>query len=205
MSLLRLLTTGKTLVGVEDVKTRYRVNRQGTLPRFGSAKNPFGATEKPEPVRADARGESEDALPSSRERLAENSSPLPARDSSAAAVPLKLAESLGSTAFGFALALRQGIAGFWSGVWRRLSTLLWRPRGNPVRAGGLHLPKPALQGELSLDKIKVVRNDLSDTDLEIARIKPPATAPDLRVTETGEPRGTSWGRLAGRVFGAGKT
>jgi hypothetical protein len=65
-----------------------------------------------------------------------------------------------------------------------------------------------MQGELSLNKIKVVRNDLTDTDLEIARVKPPATqaanAPSSRVAEKGEPGGASWGRLAARVFGAGK-
>jgi len=37
-----------------------------------------------------------------------------------------------------------------------------------------------MQGELSLNKIKVVRNDLTDTDLEIARVKPPATQAAMR-------------------------
>jgi hypothetical protein len=31
-----------------------------------------------------------------------------------------------------------------------------------------------VQGELSLDLVKVVRNDLSDTDLEIVPVKAPA-------------------------------
>jgi len=33
--------------------------------------------------------------------------------------------------------------------------------------------RPPVQGELSLDLIKVVRNDLSDTDLEIVRAQAP--------------------------------
>ena len=41
MSLLRLLTTGKSLVGVEDSESRYRVTRQRLLPQFGPARNPF--------------------------------------------------------------------------------------------------------------------------------------------------------------------
>jgi len=208
MSLLRLLTTGKTLVGVEDVKTRYRVNRQGTLPRFGSAKNPFRATDKLEPGRVDTRSENEETLVPSRQKPAEIGAWLPAPDLSAAAVSPKRTASLSSNAFGLAVVLRQKMATFWSGCRRRLSPLFSHPRGKPVRAGVLQAPKLAMQGELSLNKIKVVRNDLTDTDLEIARVKPPATqaanAPSSRVAEKGEPGGASWGRLAARVFGAGK-
>jgi hypothetical protein len=36
--------------------------------------------------------------------------------------------------------------------------------------------KPAVQGELSLERVKVVRNDLSDTDLEVVPAKAAATA-----------------------------
>ena len=45
MSLLRLLTTGKSLVGVKDTESRYRVTSERLLPQFGSAKNPFSSTE----------------------------------------------------------------------------------------------------------------------------------------------------------------
>ena len=44
MSLLRLLTTGKSLVGVRDTESRYRVTSQRLLPQFGSARNPFSST-----------------------------------------------------------------------------------------------------------------------------------------------------------------
>ncbi len=46
MSLLRLLTAGKSLVGLGDYQSRY-VARDGLLPKFGSKKNPFRATTTP--------------------------------------------------------------------------------------------------------------------------------------------------------------
>jgi len=44
MSLLRLLTSGRCLMGLEDSANRYRVNEQALLPKFGSARNPFRKT-----------------------------------------------------------------------------------------------------------------------------------------------------------------
>ncbi len=49
MSLLRLLSAGKSLMGVKDADSPYRMTTQNLLPKFGSAKNPFALTPKPEP------------------------------------------------------------------------------------------------------------------------------------------------------------
>jgi hypothetical protein len=61
-----------------------------------------------------------------------------------------------------------------------------------------------------LDKIKVVRNDLSDADLELVSVKPPVAAaerPESRLPGIERPAspGTAWGRMTTRLFGAGKT
>ena len=55
MSLLRLLTTGKSLVGVRDTESRYRLTSQRLLPQFGPARNPFSSRGKPDPAQAEAR------------------------------------------------------------------------------------------------------------------------------------------------------
>jgi hypothetical protein len=48
MSLVRLLAAGKSLVGLQDMESRYRMRRRNLLPKFGSSKNPFLArTEAP--------------------------------------------------------------------------------------------------------------------------------------------------------------
>src|SRR5215510_10841154 len=46
MSLMRLLSAGKSLVGVRDNGSRYRMGNPGMLPRFGSQKNPFARGQK---------------------------------------------------------------------------------------------------------------------------------------------------------------
>jgi hypothetical protein len=68
--------------------------------------------------------------------------------------------------------------------------------------------KPLLQGELSLDSIKVVRNDLSDSDLELVPVRPapePASeVPALKTTTKPGPSGQAWSRMGSRLSGAGK-
>jgi hypothetical protein len=47
MSLLRLLSAGKSLVGIQAAETRYRLTEHRMLPKFGGKKNPFRRTEGP--------------------------------------------------------------------------------------------------------------------------------------------------------------
>ena len=49
---------------------------------------------------------------------------------------------------------------------------------NAFRGSAAIPPRRTIQGELSLDKVKPVRNDLSDSDLELVAVKKePETAP----------------------------
>jgi hypothetical protein len=43
----------------------------------------------------------------------------------------------------------------------------WTLKANPFKSSSKPAGQPVVQGELSLDKVKVVRNDLSDSDLEL--------------------------------------
>ena len=65
-----------------------------------------------------------------------------------------------------------------------------------------------LQGELLLENIKVVRNDLSDPDWEIVTKKETkrAVAPVPPAVPVAQTRNsdTAWGRVGARLFGAGK-
>src|SRR5271169_1831879 len=54
MSLLRLLTAGRSLVGSKNPEARYHLSQAGALPRFGAKKNPFRATTKPEAAQSAA-------------------------------------------------------------------------------------------------------------------------------------------------------
>lgn len=49
---------------------------------------------------------------------------------------------------------------------------------NPFRSSAATPPRRTIQGELSLDNVKPVRNDLSDSDLELVAVKKePETTP----------------------------
>ncbi|MST95031.1 MAG: hypothetical protein EXS33_07145 [Pedosphaera sp.] len=61
--------------------------------------------------------------------------------------------------------------------------------------------QPAVQSELSLDAVKVVRNDLSDADLELVPLGQ-ATSPFAPPAPRAITR--MWDRLTAQLFGAGK-
>lgn len=206
MSLLRLLTAGKCLVGLQKTEVRYHLPGQEALPKFGSKKNPFRATALPEPTE-----------------------PLRERESQAQENPLVTDDSAGKHETPSGIAAAGNIRGEIvpaddgkkkphgnegkpsepaarppSGV---KAFLLWgrAKKAKRTNPGG----KSLVQGELSLEKVKVVRNDLSECDLEIVRraSQPKAQPAELK-TET-EAKATAadagWGAAAGRLFGIGKT
>src|ERR1041385_9004796 len=53
MSLMRLLTSGKTLIGLQDSRPQYRMADPRSMPTFGSGKSPF--RKKAEAARAEAK------------------------------------------------------------------------------------------------------------------------------------------------------
>ena len=69
----------------------------------------------------------------------------------------------------------------------------WMEKLNPFAAQGAPVPRTPVQGELSLDKVKPVRSDLSDTDLELVAVekKPEPAAVPAKI-ETAELSGTPW-------------
>lgn len=87
------------------------------------------------------------------------------------------------------------------------STNWFRLRKNSLAGtpAGKTEPNPLMQGELSLDAVKPVRNDLSDADFEVVaprpKTRPAATAkrprPKLFKPELA---GLAWSRLTARLF-----
>lgn len=78
----------------------------------------------------------------------------------------------------------------------------WKDKFNPFRAPEPSSPAMvgAVQTELSLDAVKVIRNDLSDADIEVVPVKSqtvsPAEPPVL------PPSRRSWNSLTERLVGA---
>jgi hypothetical protein len=166
MSLVRLLTTGKSLVGQKDSTYRYRMGHPGLLPKFGSQKNPFGKSQATPPtagqgiVKNDLKaGQAQGSL-----------DPLVVVCGTQEATKVKLAqpcvskpEPAKSISGPARKALRMpNLAPVWAAARIKTKTLLqtllrFRRASNPKRP-------LAVQAELSLDQIKVLRNDLSECE-----------------------------------------
>lgn len=207
MSLLRLLTAGRSLVGLKKTEKRYHLPGDKALPRFGSKKNPFRASvlpEKVDPGRGGAYAEKVSPDPDgaaggpedrkggllrqnegdqSQETQPPSGSATPGRPTAESSEPV--AEK------------RRG-----SGL---KAFLLWG-RAKQARPRGGAAGKPLVQGELTLEAVKVVRNDLSESDLEIVPARGPKSAekPNVPRPETA-PVLPGWGAAAGRLLGLGKS
>lgn len=172
MSLLRLLTAGKSLVGLKKSESRYHLPGEKSLPKFGSKKNPFRATVFPEKTESGVTGEAPTAP--AAENPCGNDSSSEAEDTGqsevtekqyACSVPTdsKSEEGEKPEAASTQPAKRGGLKAF----------LLWRRVRKPKSANVFNT-RPLVQGELSLDSVKVIRNDLSESDLEVVQGQPVA-------------------------------
>ena len=160
MSFGRLLAAGKSLVH-GGMAGRYQMRESIRLPQFISPKNPFAAEATAEESTSQA-----EAL---EERGAVVSAVTSFKKTSAVLV--------------------------WIGD-KLKRAAVWCLDHNPFSAiGRPQLPamprfgRPPVQGELSLDKVKVVRGDLAHADLEV-------------VATSGNPN-AAWRNLTTRVFGGG--
>jgi len=166
MNFGKLLAAGTSLVN-GDVSGRYRMRENIRLPQFISPKNPFAA----------------DAT------VAESVSPSIRSESSAVVSAVTTVTAVHKL---FAFFARAG------GLVQRLA--LWCLDHNPFSAiGRPRLPamprfgRPAVQAELSLDKVQVLRSDLAHADLEVVG--------DARASNASVH--AAWRNLTTRMFGGG--
>jgi len=183
MSLGKLLTTGKSLVGLSNGNARYQLQK-GALPKFESAKNPFATKAPAERAETTEREpqlpkltseEPKAAAPKKTDRLPVLAALIADREASVAASrsaqqPVEPPQ---------APAPAPQVAAPVDGWLKKINPMVWFGNRKPAE------PKPAIQrfskaktpvqGELSLDNIKVMRNDLSDADVEVvpAKSRPP--------------------------------
>ena len=170
MSLGKLLTTGKSLVGLNDPASRYKI--RGALPKFGGKKNPFAPKEPTQQMLT--------PMERAAAKLKETKR-LPVTAAQASATAEKAPEPKND--------FMAKIFGAARGWMARLNPLKWLPKRKPAQPKSA-IPRfdkaGAVQGEFSLDNIKVVRNDLSDADVEVVPVKsrPAAKAARAVVAET---------------------
>lgn len=199
MSLLRLLTVGRSLGIIRDQPSRYKMTQQSLLPKFGPTKPvESGDAERQETLKATE-------VPPLETKNTQTA--VPDRKPAKAKKYMKTIETESSG---------QPKPAYPHGRW----TLFRNPLGFVTSR-----PKPVeapVQGELSLDEVKPVRNDLSDSDLEVVRINrpkpvapvapmtPPTIVPEAPVAPLTPTRteaaaeGPVWSRLNMQFFGADK-
>jgi hypothetical protein len=203
MNPMELLTVGKSLMDIKSATGRYRMAEGNLFPKFNSTVR-TGAdapTVKAEPIKlvmdlqmkgqVTAQTKTESKLVSIKhvvDRVREYFLNI-------RRFMFKTPAAINSSVTGKLKAIR----------------LLSRWKGRQLRTGTerIGMVKSALQGELSLDKVKVVRNDLSDTDLEIVSVRnveqSKSSEPVPATANQGESTELSFARLTTRIFGARQT
>lgn len=163
MSLVRLLTAGKSLIGVKEPTNRYQMRSRHLLPKFNPDKNPFAAPRRPS-TGAPSSPAVQEMTPAGVATSGPDEAKLPPP------CPTGLAEAgrVPRTPGIFARALNR-ISGRVRKWTRREGPSVRKAEAKSVAP---RIQESPVQGELSLDRVRVVRNDLSEADVEIVPARP---------------------------------
>src|SRR5258707_6237984 len=181
MSLIRLLTSGKSWVKVKDAANRYQMGDPRAMPKFGSGRNPFRGSGKSVECRVssvvsakadECRGVTVQEQP---DPVAAVSSVEAAKGTEFRRTTVVGAADGAKTAFSVGRKIRASSRRLLrvvesalerAALGAKLNSLL-RPRPKkPAKPAVPRFTKSTVQGELSLDRIKVMRNDSSEPDME---------------------------------------
>jgi len=182
MSLGKLLSSGRCLIGGHSESHRFRVNKRVALPKFGSLKNPFASGAQQ--ARAEARPPTAASPTEARVRAANApATPAALRKLSPARILKWVSEQVEKL---------------------NLLTRWKRPRAAVSSAAARMAASAPVQRELSLDTVRVLRNDLTDADAEASeafgRIGPAQKSAVLAMTEKAE---VAMDRISSKFFGTG--
>lgn len=199
MGLMKLLAVGRCIGRFGNDHSPFKMTQQSLLPKFGSVKVPEeparGSGEKRNQAVARA------ALPTEQPQSANAAT----GNKTMNAVRAVEAEPAVEAAAPVALKPAADRPAFPRGRWTLFK--------NPFSKSGKSKPATApVQTEMLLDLVKPVRNDLSDSDLEVVRVQPkPAVEVTERVsvapvaTEAVSPEPVAWDRIKNQFLGAGKS
>ena len=234
MNFTRLLAAGKSLIGMRDEHTPYRMRQKNFLPKFDSPKNPFSKAEKPDAVGASPSAPVSPTAQPVQPAIMETS-PLFAEQAKPAAQPIPLKEAAPKAAEPIAVPVppQPALVSLAPATDDILCTYhapraksspaktvrkpelktSWMDKVNPLN----YLPgqnsnfthknnksaQAQVQAELSLENVRVIRNDLSDSDLEVISsgksAKNDAMIRSAQTISGSQP--TTVGRLTSRIFG----
>jgi hypothetical protein len=195
-------------MGVNGEDGRYQMRSKNRLPKFESAKNPFAQTAKPEPmpVRAQAKVESAPIQQSGlfEVKTEEVASVKTENETMPTPILVQNMELKAAPAAPAVSVSQKKDSTQMKDFFKKLNPLSRFAAFTASRKAKVQKPaRTHVQTELSLEKVKPVRNDLSDSDLEVVAPKrvvlhkgPQPYLKPLTRTET-----TTWNRLTSRLFG----
>jgi hypothetical protein len=170
MSPMNLLTKGRTIGGLKERPGRYKLLGNSVLPNFSGSKNPFPTTPHPEPEKAQpARIAQPRPAAASRKEGGMSAAAKISVFARAMADKRKKEEPGPAKLVSVAPAKDQPPK---PGLWSQLAVIPagWMHKWKPRRATP-PFAAATVQTELVLEKVKVIRNDLSDDDLEVVTIE----------------------------------
>lgn len=208
MSLIRFLSFGsRSLTKGAPPMGRYRLPDGRLIPEFGSGKNPFNPTSVPSQAKTSpATGVTAKAASTQ----AAQSSPIPfqtATRSNAGQGIAKVRDVVRRVWEQVGLLGRQMFQSMKRLPARVIARLPFRRADVAVPSSSVRPESGPVQGELSLENVRVVRNDLTDTDYEVVSAETSTASPVKRAPRTVPlsprplvPESRSLGRLADRLF-----
>ncbi len=208
MSLMKLLTVGRSFMREQTSLGRYQmVGRRSALPQFGRIHHSHSGAGAPPAARrvAPRQVELPKLLPTPDVHAPES----PAAPPSPTVPRIRNPFTRPAAASASARPEQPGRAGRVRWSMARVGDWLWGKRGGRgvLPFGGKASRQPG-QGKLNLDRVQVVRNDLSDSDFEVK----PGGALALKAGLAGlvgsgpkpQPEGAPWAPAAGRGIQDGR-
>jgi hypothetical protein len=215
MSLLKLLSAAKSLDGSKPMPSPYKMKSARFLPKFGSPKNPFARAKTDASKPTSGHMETDSLFGDEPKAPPAAPSPKPVakapvvKEVKPIAEPEKKIEAKPASAAPAAVAptAKTPKPAALGEFIKKLNPLKYLPKRRPESRSVRPKVARAAQGELSLEKVRVLRNELNDSDIEFV------TTPKLVSTGAGgsslpasqRPGLATWGRLTSRVFGAVET
>jgi hypothetical protein len=173
MNPISLLTKGRTIGGLKERPGRYKLLGNSVLPNFSGPKNPFPTTTHPMPEKAQS-GHFDQPRKAAEPQKEEASSGLVKSSPFAKAAVGKLSEKRKQK--DPELPKSPGVVRVQDQtpkprLWSHLAVIPsgWMDKWMPRRKAQ-PFTRATIQPELALEKVKVMRNDLSEDDLEVVTI-----------------------------------
>lgn len=178
MSFMRLLAAGRSIMGIKKQPGPYRMNQDNLLPKFASVPKVANSVRSGTVSKGEARPDSEMAARDSDDKNSGNGS---GGGEVADKRNRRLSGPTGSVKS--------------HGVLTRLASRLTRWGRAPGKSEeSTPIPGRAIQGELSLETVKVVRNDLSEAEFGTGKGRSGAGQAGRA------PLGMVWNRLSARLL-----